>query len=338
MGLGSSRPVSVSINDYLQHTENAEKYRSSFATFKENFNGHLNSGTIKLIEQMKSPFKPSFHWYSCTLGAYSSTGEAFNKNKAIIRSLGEIYERIPIFSDLTAAQTIQDGRIVSEKVSPLRDSNGLSFGLNLNDCLLRSYKELVERHVILDYWSNKKPAQRIKNLSKYSFFSFLYKNRVDIDCRFLLLDNNYGFKVVVCNLFRKDRPPYNIFGYGSDENLDSAMEKAFLEAWRFFWNLEIQKESTKTGAPKSITKCEDHFEFYCYNKLNPDEVFEEGKTQIPDETIKFKVDKITFFDLSQVGYAGLSLKAIRNDFHPFDVGALKGTLNKRIAGEVHPIA
>ncbi|MBS1969875.1 MAG: YcaO-like family protein [Bdellovibrionales bacterium] len=337
MGLGSSQPISLQLNAYLDQFQGIEKYKTAFGEFKENFNTHLDSGSIKLFEYYNSPFKPKFHWYGCSLNTHASSGEAFHRNKAIIRALGELYERIPIFKGLEEAHSVGDGSTYLRKVPVLMDSNGLSFGLNIKEALLRSYKELVERHVVLDYWGKKTPVQKITKFNRYSVDSFLYKYQAHIKCRFLNLKNDLGFHVVVCNLHRNDRPPYNIFGYGSSENIDSAMEKAFLEAWRFFWNFQIQTESSKTGAPKNVITCEDHFDYYCYNKIDPSEVFALGSAS-PMTAPPLKIDDLFWFDLSGIGYAGYSLKVQRNDFHPFTSGKLKTGFYKRVLGEVHPIA
>ena len=226
---------------------------------------------------------------------------------------------------------------ISENAEPLRSSNGLSFGLNIKDSLYRSYKELVERQVVLEYWGKKTPCRRIGITQKYNLLSFFYKLKLDIQFRFLFLPNNYGFKVVVCNLYNDREPPYNIFGYGSDENLDLACEKAFLEAWRFYWNFLKRKKTSKSKSV--INGSEHHFDFYCDNKIDPYEVFvEDGESLRIEENINFKIDKTALYDLRKEGFRGISVCVTRNDFYPFQIGPLRSNFLKRGIGEIHPIA
>lgn len=336
MGLGSERSISILLDEYCKKIENLDEFRVSFKQFKENFNSLLSDNKIKLYSQMHSPFSPAFYWYSSSIDHHYSTGEGFKKNRAIIRSIGELYERLPIYFNWENAFRLRDNKFIAVTVNAVDSSNGLSFGLNLHESILRSYKELVERHVVMEYWGNKKPAERITRFNKYKFHSYLYQAQVGMNFRFLHLKNNFGFKVVVCNLFNSSAPPYNIFGYGSDLDIQLAMEKAFLEAWRFYWNYKIKSEGQGSGS--EVIRCEDHFEFYCKNKFDPNEVFQEGKCLKIDDAEALKIDDLYFFDLNTRGFSGYSIKVVRDDFHHFYAGALKKNFLKRHVNEVHPIA
>ena len=303
----------------------------------------------KVIQVRKTDGCPTlvpFFWYMGKLyfqgQTIKSSGEGFYKTTAQIRCVGELFERIPMSLKEMPCQSLRDGQLVKAKKS-IKNSNGLSFALNIRDGIFNSYRELVERQVVLDYWLNKKKCLEIKGFGKWSFLNKLSGIKNDLRAKFYYLANDYGLFVICGHISCQHGPPYNIFGYGCHEDINKAIEKAFLEAWRFYWEFGKLEENQglSLGPVKNFV---DHFNFYAFKQDGPPCYFPEKKTSVEriKKTIRtyknFKFDDITIFELKEHNLPGYCIKVIRDDFWDFRPGGLKQDIRERNRGEVHPVA
>lgn len=303
---------------------------------------------LKIQKTDSCPTTIPFFWYRGKLEisnkVIKSSGEGFQKNKAQIRCVGELLERIPIHIENVPCRAFQKGKMVPLDGYKLTASNGLSFALNLKEGVFNSYRELVERQVVLDYWLKKKPCLEIKGLNKWNFLNWSSAFKNGLKSRFYYLPNPYGLFVVCCHISCDKKIPHNIFGYGSHEEIEKAMEKAFLEVWRFYWEYQKLDKSVAMEKNNEVKRFIDHFKFYSSNKDTPPAYFPKKKISFRKLKRKlqvdenFKYDELYIFELKKYNLPGYCIKITRNDFWDFKPGALEEDLEERKRGEVHPVA
>ena len=297
----------------------------------------INDQKLAIKTANGCPTVVPFQWYMGELfledKKLKSTGEGFNKNTAQMRCVGELFERIPIYTQKTHFQTIKNSKLIPEYFK-LRNSNGLSFALNIQDGIFNAYRELVERHVVLDYWYNKKFCEQITGFNKWNLLNKTSSIKNKLQAKLYNLPNNYGLFVICAHLSNRNFPPYNIYGYGCHENQDKAIEKAFLEAWRFYWEFNVAKEKKDSGKLETFL---DHFFFHAFHKDIPPS-YTVGPIKNPISPQKFKFDQLYVFDLKEYEIPGYCIKLIRDDFWEFIPGPLSKDIKERKHGEVHPVA
>ena len=304
----------------------------------------IKDNKLKITKTKECPTLIPFKWYLGELSlegkAINSSGEGFSKKTAQIRCVGEIFERIPLFIKNCAYHKLIEGQLIPGNNYELTSSNGLSYALCAQDGVYNSYRELVEREVIMDYWFNKKTCWKIKGLGKWNLLHWASGSKNKLKANFYCLPNSHGLFVICAHLHCPKRIPYNIYGYGCHETLDKALEKAFLEAWRFYWEFGRTKNK---GLGKEIKSFLDHFYYHAFTNDDPPSYFPQGSMS-PDDIIKnqhplqdFKIDDLYIFNLEKYGIPGYCTKVIRNDFNNIMWGALTKKTGEREHGEVHPI-
>ena len=340
-------PVIEKISQHLGQINLNSIRKYSDQEFKNAIQKLVKEGKISVRKTGGCPSLIPFSWYmgELQLGEKSikSSGEAFKSNMAQNRCIGELFERIPLHDRKMSCKILKKGELISHERHEIISSNGLSFALDLKTAIFNSYRELVERHVVLDYWLAKKQCLRIKcrdGMSWLSRFSAWVEGQRS---NFYYLPNDYGMAVVCCHLQGRKKPPYNIFGYGCHPTLEKAMEKAFLEAWRFNW------EYSKLENPEQFRKDKvetfiDHFYAYAFNK-DMEPAYLPGKSvsvtkinSMNKPHSPFQYDRLTFFNLKKYELPGYCVKLERDDFWPFQPGALEKDTKERKRGEIHPVA
>ena len=146
---------------------------------------------------------------------------------------------------------------------------------------------------------------------------------------------------VVCCHLDQDSVPYNIFGYGCHEHIGKAVEKAFLEAWRFYWEFGKIKNKRKE-AGKEIKTFIDHFNAYAFNRDADTCFFPEKKIKlgriVNTGNNEIKIDGIDIIALKNYGIPGYSIRVARDDVWQLQPGRLKEDRERRKCGDIHPIA
>ena len=130
----------------------------------------IKHGSLKIEKTQDCPTLVPFSWYIGELTfnqkKLRSSGEGFDSQIAQARCIGELFERIPlIHGEMPCLSLFPDGKVLREK-RRIRDSNGLSYALSVGDGVFNSYRELLERQVVLDFWLNKKKCFEISLLKK----------------------------------------------------------------------------------------------------------------------------------------------------------------------------
>ena len=322
----------------IQYTEKGEfslKPDYTMGEVRSSIKRLLKEKKIRLQKTNECPVLTPFYWYIGTLSlgqgmTVESSGESFDNNTAQMRCIGELFERIPIAVRIKSRQ--------------IQNSNGLSYALTVREGIFNSYRELVERHVILDYWLKKKECIEIVGFGRWFLLNRLSGIQNNLRARFYYFPNDYGFCVVCCHLSSKHSIPYDIFGYGCHQSVDKAMEKAFLEAWRFYW--EFGKLKQKEGLRKDglVEECIDHFKFYAFSKnaencFFPKEKMSPRKIQrLTNMDEDFSLDDIHIFEPKKYHIPGYCIKVAKRDFWEFKSGNLTQDTEERKRGDVHPIA
>lgn len=305
--------------------------------------------SVELSEQpLTCPTIPKFNWYmsKATDGKYSGegSGESFNDKIAKIRAVGEALERLSIFHDTLEWKTITGTPTTRKAVT----SSGFAFHIDFESALLSSYREMVERSIILKAWLSKKGAFELKGLNAYLFLSKVNALKNGLSNKFIYFPNEYGIHTVACTLQSKSEPPYLVIGYGSSDNISNALEKSFMECWRMYWGSKVFLMPQAMQKEK-VTNCIEHYHYYAVNKINFEEVFhldgvlrvsetaKLGKIIDPSDLIE-KCDKIIYADLSTIDLCGYVTKIYDKHFCEMWVGGLLRNEGARLAGEIHPIA
>ena len=329
--------------------------QSNLHPFRKYASWELKHAVRKLIDENKLTVRKTdgcpglipFSWYmgEMDLGKESvkSSGEAFKSVVAQLRCIGELFERIPLHDREMPCKVLNKGELVSREGHGITSSNGLSYALELDTAVFNSYRELVERHVVLDYWLAKRECLRIKCRDGMSWLSRLSAWANGIRSNFYYLPNDYGMAVVCCHIQSSKNPPHNIFGYGCHATLEKAMEKAYLEAWRFVWEYKKLKnpERFRNNELKDFI---DHFYAYAFDKDKP-QAFFPGKSvsvakinAMEESRSPFRYDRMTIFRLKKYDLPGYCVKLERDDFWSFKPGALEKDTKERKHGEIHPVA
>ncbi len=302
---------------------------------------------LKIKKTYGRPTLSPFFWYIGELKIQDqiieSSGEGFENNMAQIRCIGELFERIPLYKKDSPCKIVEWGKTAKTGPCELKTSNGLSFALNLKDGLFSSYRELIERQVVLDHWFKKKACLEISITHKRGLLNWASGMINGLESKIYCLSNPYGLFVICCHLSCGVRPPHNIFGYGCHEDIEKAIDKAYLEAWRFYWEYRKLDKNIefKTDTIKNFS---DHFHFYAQNQETPQAFFPNEKVSVRilkkeiEPTENFKYDKLCIFDLRNHNLPGHSIQLTREDFWKFGPGALRKNTEERKRGEVHPVA
>ncbi len=346
MGLASKMRVSTLIEDHFSEIETHLGAKYSFMDIKKSIDKFLHDGRLKIKKTNECPALIPFFWYkgefSINKKIINSSGEGHRQEVAQMRCIGELFERIPIFHDDMNCLRIDSSKKVENHTHKMTASNGVSFSLDPFLGIFNSYREIIERQVVLDFWLRKKECQEITGLYKWGALNFLSGFKNNLKAHFYCLPNDYGLFVICCHL-SQDKVPYNIFGYGCHENIYSSLEKAFFEAWRFYW--EFHKLKGKSyNKYKGVTKFIDHFYFYAFKEDIENVYFPTQKRRFSQikgslhKTNDFHIDEIYIFDLKKFGIPGYSVQVIKNNLWPFKPGALKEDTMERECGEVHPVA
>ena len=129
----------------------------------------LKSDRVQLkssYQRKTSPTFPKFHWYATKIEVDNlrseGTGESFNAKHALTRAVGECIERIPIYEKFGSWQPILNKSDVD--LAPVTSSNGVAYNLSVKAAIFSSYRELVERQLILDAWLKEKPVKELVGL------------------------------------------------------------------------------------------------------------------------------------------------------------------------------
>ncbi|MCY4644974.1 MAG: YcaO-like family protein [Bacteriovoracales bacterium] len=338
--------ISEKINLHLKELGDGLGKDYSVENFRPALLPFLRDGTLQIGKAQDCPTSSPFFFllgkFKVSEKTIESSGESFSDVKAQLRCVGELFERIPIALRNMPGRILEKDKIEEGKALSVKESNGLSFSLRIKDGIFNSYRELVERHVVLDYWLNKKPCFEVDGGAKWENLNYLSALKNDLNSRFYFFPNEEGFFVFCCHIGRKNSPPYHIFGYGCHEDMDEALEKAFLEAWRFYWEF---KEIEDRSCPKSydVMSFIDHVRYHSLSEDSEPAFFPEKKMSF-DKVKKeyltvgnFQYDSIYIFDLKSRGIPGYSIKVMRNDFLKFFPGSLREDVGKRKCGDVHPI-
>ena len=334
--------LSETIDQYIEGLNLSSHPQYKIEDVKTAIRNLMREKRLQVKKTSGCPTLVPFFWYMGELKiieqTIKSTGEGFNKKTAQMRCVGEVFERIPIMLDETPCLSLKEGHALTIERQKVKSSNGLSFALDLKSGVFSSYRELIERQVVLDYWFKKKKCLEIKGLNKWYILNYLSSIKNGLNAKLYYLPNDYGLFVICCHLSRKQNAPYNLFGYGCHESIEKAVEKAFLEAWRFYWEFE---KIARKDARVEVKNFVDHLNFYALNHTAP-AFFPKEKVNINDIEIKtfqdFQYDTIYIFDLKKYNIPGYCIKIIRNDFWDFKPGALSQEMRERKCGEVHPVA
>ena len=347
MGLAQTMKVSQQIEQHVDQLGLWLNRTYGITDVKLALSRLMGKKKLRIQKTGNCPTLKPFFWYVGELEIgdklISSSGEGYENNMAQIRCVGELFERIPLYKKESSCRVIEWGQKVKTDLFEVNTSNGLSFALNLKDGLFSSYRELIERQVILDYWLKKKDCVEVSGFNRWNFLNWTSALKNGLESKFYCLPNPYGLFVICCHLSCSKRPPYNIFGYGCHENIEKALEKAFLEAWRFYWEYQKLDKNTefKTDTVKDFA---DHFYFYAYQKDVSQAFFPKQKASVrsllkePKSIENFKYDRLYIFDLRNHNLPGHCIKLTRNDFLEFGPGALSEDKGERKHGEVHPVA
>ncbi len=339
--------VSEQIEQHLNQLNLKLNFSYQIVDVKLAINRLLEERKLRIEQTDKCPTWRPFFWYSGELElqgqTIESTGEAYENNLAQIRCVGELFERIPLYKKESSCKVLEWGRSIKSGKHELRNSNGLSFALNIKDGLFASYRELIERQVVLDSWLNKKACVELTGINRWCISNWTAGFKNSIKSNFYCLPNPYGLFVICCHLSCTKRPPHNIFGYGCHEKIEKALEKALLEGWRFYWEWSKLDKSIelKTDTIKDFA---DHFYHYACQKDTPQAFFPNQKKSVLSlkkefkATKNFKYDQIYIYDLKNHDLPGRCFKLIREDFLDFGPGALNEDKGERKHGEVHPVA
>ena len=347
MGLGEKMNLNEEITRHLRENNLNSVRKHSPEEFKSAIRRLIDEGRLEVFKTDGCPSLTPFFWYmgDFKIGekTIKSSGEAFVSEMAQLRCIGEIFERIPLYDQEMSCKVLSKGQLTSKDRHDISASNGLSFALDLSTGIFNSYRELVERHVVLDYWLSKKNCQKIGGFDGMTWTARFSAWANSLRSNFYYFPNDYGMAVICCHIKRSAQPPYNIFGYGCHPNIESAMEKAYLEAWRFYW--EYQKlENTEQFKNNEVKGFIDHFYAYTFNKDMEQAFFPEKSISVRKiNTIErsrkpFRYDKMTIFNLKKYNLPGYSVQLQRDDFLPFKPGSLEENTKERKRGEIHPVA
>ncbi len=321
-----------------------EKYR--FTDVKKSIDCLLQDDRLKMKDTNGCPTLIPFFWYMGELfinkKTIKSTGEGHNQKTAQMRCIGELFERIPISHENMNGLKVDFSKKIESHTHQIKSSNGLSFSMDPLMGIFNSYREIIERQVVLDFWLRKKECQEITGIYKWGLLNLLSGMKNNLKSHFYHLPNDYGLFVICCHISQNE-VPYNIFGYGCHENIYSSLEKAFFEAWRFYWEFHKLKDRTQRKS-KNVTHFVDHFYFYAFEERQQNAYFPTQKigfSKLKKSTYKisdFHIDDIYIFHLKEFRISGYSVQVTKKNMWPFQPGSLKEDIMERRQGEVHPVA
>ena len=198
MGLEEKMMVSDKINRYIDELGLPSMPEYTINDVKRTIRFFIDEKKLSVQQLTGRPTLVPFFCYigNFVLGDGSkiySTGEGFSKKLAQIRCIGEMFERIPIFVKGLSCLSVQDGKwSILKKGKTIKNSNGLSYSLGVGQGVFNSYRELIERHTILDYWLKKRPCLEIVGINKWSFLNWISGLKHGLKSKLYLFPNNDG--------------------------------------------------------------------------------------------------------------------------------------------------
>ncbi len=297
----------------------------------------------------KCPVTPKFYYYLSKLSFNESvisigTGESFNKKLARMRAIGESLERLPLLLKTDKWEPLLYKNKFNGPI--FTTSNGMAYNLDLISAIINAYRELVERHVVLNAWINYSPVQYITPWFSYGILNKLNGWKERVKANYIYFPNKYGLHVVA-NILTSKIPPYTLFGYGCDFDLVSAVEKAFMESWRFYWNYLINPIDNKF-AKNEVQTFIDHYKYFATNSINLSKIFNikqatsskytfNKRLTLDQKTFNSLVDEIYLFNFESIGLVGYSAKCSSSSLTQLWKGQLQKSDGVRKIGDIHPI-
>ncbi len=294
------------------------------------------------------PFFPKFFWFQAVAKSNEiemrTTGESFSRHKGLLRAIGEGVERVCMSTD-TVWTELLSGHSLEQNVP---SSNGVSFHTSLQSAVRSAYLEVLERHVVLECWINKSCCFEFGFRPSSSLLNKLNGLRNGVTVRLLSLPNNYATHVVVCVLCgkkAKSRAFGFIYGFGCEPTLEKAIEKATVEAWRFYWHRETQESDARKDENDNKPGPIDHYYHHLEEarELSLEVAKGTPRTQNydePDFLERFESlePSVRFFDTTSViGIGGYCVQVSHESLHSLWFGGLKEPLGQREIGEFHPV-
>ena len=168
---------------------------------------------------------------------YKSWGNGFSKDEASFKCVMELVERIiyktnnvktfkPFKGFFKKSKAIDEIESFYPRAKNWigETSSGIAIHSNLKKAKEHALNELVERHIVLKALACNIKPQKIKEpkiIDRYTL-------PANIKTSFYYWTGPFNIKVVICQVVTKEKGA--MYSFGSDEELENAIEKAFLEA------------------------------------------------------------------------------------------------------------
>ena len=283
------------------------------------------------------PVVPNFYFHSSSLEVngqtINGTGESFKIDESQMKSIGECLERWPLV-DSSFSWTSLSNYSKNMKLN-IENSNGCAFHTNLDIAVLSAKRELIERHVILRSWLQKKDVKEVHFSLVSKLQNYFNERATNVKMKVLFFENEFDLPVFCTQINGVD---CNFYGYGADLNKEKAIQKSYFEAWRFYWEyISNKKKEYSVGEDP----CLKHYYHWLNNKTeSPFEITNKihFKNIKSIRSLEYNEGSIYYCDLSQKGINGFVAKVEDNSLASLWTGPLLENVDNRKKGEYHPIA